>query len=148
MSPTAAISWQPCSFAIGRRGGDLRIKAIEMTQVVLITGGTSGIGLGLAEAFMRQGVSVVVCGRGEVALGRFSSSHPDSLAIKADVTLDKDRTAMLDAVENRFGRLDILVNNAGSFVERNFAVGTDATQGLDQEVALNLIAPIVNRPGF
>lgn len=57
-----------------------------MKQVVLVTGGTSDIGLGLAEAFTGQGAAVVVCGRGEAALERFSSSHPDALAIKADVS--------------------------------------------------------------
>jgi uncharacterized oxidoreductase len=113
-----------------------------MKQVVLITGGTSGIGLGLAEAFMNQGAAVVVCGRSEAALERFSRAHPDALAIKADVTIGEARIAMLKAVADRFGRLDVLVNNAGTFVERNFAAGTDATQDLEQEVALNLTAPI------
>jgi uncharacterized oxidoreductase len=49
---------------------------------------------------------------------------------------------MLKAVADRFGRLDVLINNAGTFVERNFASDADATQGLEQEVALNLTAPI------
>ncbi len=51
-------------------------------------------------------------------------------------------TGSLDAVRDRFGRLDVLVNNAGSFVERDFTVGRDATLDLEQEVALNLTAPI------
>jgi uncharacterized oxidoreductase len=113
-----------------------------MKQVVLITGGSSGIGLGLAEAFMKQGAAVVVCGRSEAALERFSRAHPDALAIQADVTLGEARRAMLDAIADRFGRLDVLINNAGTFVERNFAAGSDVTQDLEQEVALNLTAPI------
>lgn len=43
-----------------------------MKQVVLTTGGTSGIGLSLAEAFMARGDAVAVCGRSEAALDRFS----------------------------------------------------------------------------
>jgi uncharacterized oxidoreductase len=113
-----------------------------MKQVVLITGGTSGIGLGLAEAFIGQGASVAVCGRSGAGLARFSRAHPDALAIQADVTIGEARIAMLDAVANRFGRLDVLINNAGTLVERNFAAGADATQDLEQEVALNLTAPI------
>lgn len=113
-----------------------------MRQVVLITGGTSGIGLGLAEAYMNQGAAVAVCGRSQEALERFSRAHPDALAIQADVTIDDARIAMLEAVAERFGRLDVLINNAGTFVERDFTTGAGAKQGLEQEVALNLTAPI------
>lgn len=49
---------------------------------------------------------------------------------------------MLQAVTERFGRIDVLVNNAGRFVERDFTAGADATKDLDQEIALNLTAPI------
>lgn len=113
-----------------------------MQQVVLITGGTQGIGLGLAKAFMAQGAAVAVCGRSDAPLNAFSRQYPDALAIKADVTDATARRAMLDAVTDRFGRLDILVNNAGTFIERNFLDGTDSIGDLEQEVALNLTAPI------
>jgi uncharacterized oxidoreductase len=113
-----------------------------MKQVVLITGGTSGIGLGLAEAFMSQGASVAVCARAEAGLEGFSRAHPDALAIQADVTIAQARTTLLDAVADRFGRLDVLINNAGTLIERDFAAGADATRDLEQEIALNLTAPI------
>jgi uncharacterized oxidoreductase len=113
-----------------------------MKQVVLITGGTSGIGLSLAEAFMSQGAAVAVCGRSQEALARFSREHPGALAVQADVTVGAARIALLEAVADRFGRLDVLINNAGRLVERNFAGGADATHALDQEVTLNLTAPI------
>jgi uncharacterized oxidoreductase len=119
-----------------------KTKGDQVEQVVLITGGTSGIGLGLAEAFMNRGASVAVCGRSKAALERVSRAHPDALAIQADITLGEARIAMLKAVADRFGRLDVLINNAGSLVERNFAVDVDAARDIEQEIAVNLTAPI------
>lgn len=112
-----------------------------MGQAVLITGGTSGIGLSLAESFLEEGASVAVCGRSQAALDRFGRDHPEALAVQADVTVPEARAAMLDAVTERFGRLDVLINNAGTFVERDFAAD-DATVALDEEIDLNLTAPI------
>jgi len=111
-------------------------------QVVLITGGTAGIGLSLAEAYLERGAAVVVCGRSPEPLSRFNHMHPEALAIRADVTDAAARSLLLDEVARRFGRLDVLINNAGTFVERNFAAECDATNGLEQEIATNLTAPI------
>ncbi|MFI8535068.1 SDR family NAD(P)-dependent oxidoreductase [Streptomyces aquilus] len=115
-----------------------------MSQTVLITGGTSGIGLSLAQSFVELGASVVVCGRSQAALDRFAQAHPQALAVRADVTNPADRAALLQVIADRFGRLDVLVNNAGTFEERDYAAGTgnNPNATLDAEVALNLTAPI------
>jgi uncharacterized oxidoreductase len=113
-----------------------------VSQTVLITGGTSGIGLSLAQSFVELGASVVVCGRSQAALDRFAQAHPQALAVQADVTNAADRAALLQAVADRFGRLDVLVNNAGTFEERDYAAGKNPNATLDDEVALNLTAPI------
>ncbi|WP_300578379.1 SDR family NAD(P)-dependent oxidoreductase [Phenylobacterium sp.] len=113
-----------------------------MNQVVLITGGTSGIGWALAEAALARGDAVAVCGRSTPALERFADRYPQALAVRCDVTVGADRVALLKAVADRFGRLDILISNAGTFVERDFATDPAATQDLEAEVALNLTAPI------
>jgi short-subunit dehydrogenase involved in D-alanine esterification of teichoic acids len=57
-----------------------------MKQVVLITGGTMGIGLGLAQAFLARGDEVAVCGRSAEALESFTRAHPQALAIRADLS--------------------------------------------------------------
>jgi uncharacterized oxidoreductase len=112
-----------------------------MPQVVLITGGTSGIGLALAEAYAARGDLVAVCGRSQVGLGRFADAYPNALAIEADLTDAGARVHLLDAVQEHFGRLDILINNAGTFVERDFTAG-NASADLDRELDLNFSAPI------
>ncbi len=113
-----------------------------MHKVILITGGTSGIGLALAEAFIREGASVAVCARTRASLDNFQKAHPQALAIETDVTDLSAQRAMLDAVAERFGKLDILVNNAGRLVERDFAADVQAPEGLADEITLNLTAPI------
>lgn len=113
-----------------------------MQKVVLITGGSAGIGLALAEAYLDKGASVAVCGRSQEALDEFATKYPQALAIQADVTDAKARAMMLQSVVEKFGRLDVLINNAGTFVERDIAAGPSGLDGLESEVAINLTAPI------
>lgn len=83
----------------------------------LVTGGTRGIGMAIAEALLRAGASVCITSRkadavaaAQDALGRLG----DVLGVPADVTSAEDRADVLEAVEVRWGELDILVNNAGA----------------------------------
>ena len=109
---------------------------------VLITGGTSGIGLALADAFRAVDARVAVCARSDDALREFSSARPDALAIKADVTDTAAQARMLDQIGDAFGGLDILVNNAGGLVERDFVAAPPGPAALEDEFALNFVAPI------
>jgi uncharacterized oxidoreductase len=109
---------------------------------VLITGGTSGIGLALAEAFLREGANVAVCARSEQALRAFQLKHPQALAIRADVTHAAARQEMLDAVAGKFASLDVLVSNAGVLIERDFIKEPPDAATLAAEIDLNLTAPI------
>ena len=86
-------------------------------KVVLITGGTSGIGKALAFAFGRAGASVVITGRNEENLQAtgeaLSAQHIENLALVADVSREADCARMVSQTISRFGQLDILINNAG-----------------------------------
>ena len=86
-------------------------------KVVLITGGTSGIGKALAFAFGRAGASVVITGRNEENLHAtgeaLTAQHIENLALVADVSREADCARMVSQTISRFGQLDILINNAG-----------------------------------
>jgi NAD(P)-dependent dehydrogenase (short-subunit alcohol dehydrogenase family) len=88
-------------------------------QVALVTGGTRGIGLGIARALARDGWTLALCGMrppGDVAsvlTGLRADGAPDAAYWPADVSSRDDRGRLIDAIEGRFARLDALVNNAG-----------------------------------
>ena len=85
-------------------------------KVAAITGGTRGIGRGIAEAFLAEGASVVVSGRsvekGERALAEMGVGDRARF-VAGDVLNQADAEAVPDAAVEAYGRLDILVNNAG-----------------------------------
>jgi NAD(P)-dependent dehydrogenase (short-subunit alcohol dehydrogenase family) len=86
-------------------------------KVVLITGGTDGLGGALADRLVEEGARVAVCGRNPDRLAateeRLRAAGGDVLVVKADVTQPADIEAFLQAAIGRWGRLDGLVNNAG-----------------------------------
>lgn len=86
-------------------------------KVVLITGGTSGIGKALALAFGRAGASVVITGRNEENLRttaqELERQNINQMAVRADVSKEEDCKQMVAQTVEKFGKLDILINNAG-----------------------------------
>lgn len=109
---------------------------------VLITGGTSGIGLALADAFRDAGARVAVCARSPAALNAFAAARPDALAIQADITDLAAQGRLLEEVATGLGGLDILVSNAGRLIERDFRTAPPGGAELAQEIALNFVAPV------
>ena len=103
-------------------------------RVALVTGGTRGIGLGIAQAFAAAGASVVVCGRNQ------PSSLPDGLRFVAADVRDPDQARLLvDQAAQRYGCLDVLVNNAGGAPPVDAA--TVSPRFVQKVVELNLLAP-------
>ncbi|MBE2247496.1 MAG: SDR family oxidoreductase [Candidatus Competibacteraceae bacterium] len=94
-------------------------------QVVVITGGSSGIGEALAKAFLQEGASVVINGRNEKNLQDTASVlrqiSNSLLALPGDVSNENDCKELIAQTIQHFGRIDILVNNAGVSMRALFA---------------------------
>jgi len=88
-------------------------------KVAIITGSSSGIGYGIALAYIKNGAKVVICGTSENSVNnakeKLLSEIPNSeiLAIKVDISKSEDVINLFKQTYEKFGRIDILVNNAG-----------------------------------
>ena len=99
-------------------------------KVVLISGGTSGIGLATAKKFLAAGATVVINGRdmrrGELALQELAGGSDHLAFIAGDVTRTDDCRALVERTCQQFGRIDVLVNSAGEYLEKSLADTTEA----------------------
>ena len=104
-------------------------------RVVIVTGGTKGVGRGITERFVGAGASVVVCGRNEPP-----EPLPDGVSFVAADVRDPDQVAaVVDHAVSAHGRLDVLVNNAGGAPAADSA--TASPRFNESIVRLNLLAP-------
>lgn len=86
-------------------------------KVVIITGGSSGIGKACAESFGRAGAKVVITGRNQEKLRKvanhLAAQEIDCLPVQADVSVEEENQKLVAAALQKFGKIDILINNAG-----------------------------------
>jgi len=90
-------------------------------RVVLITGGSSGIGFATAREFLKEGARVAITGRNGPRLSKAKRAldrHGDVLAIRGDVSKASDARRFVRGTERDLGALDVLVNNAGIYLQK------------------------------
>ncbi|KAF3049012.1 hypothetical protein E8E11_003634 [Didymella keratinophila] len=112
------------------------LNTLAESQVAIITGATSGIGLWLAERLYRRGYRVALCGRrmkeGTDAAKSLDPSSGSAIFVQCDVTSYESQAAMFQAVWTKWSRLDVLIANAGGldgdskYILRHRGVGVDA----------------------
>ncbi len=134
------------TLANGVRGGRSILALVRQRtmvdlrgQVVVITGGSRGLGLALAEEYVHQGARIVLCARDEQELEHaremLASQGAQVLAIPCDLRDREQVEQLIDQATKRCGRIDILVNNAGIM-----SVGPVMTQTLnDYEESLQVL---------
>ena len=112
-------------------------------NTALITGGATGIGLALAEAFLAAGSEVVICGRRESRLLEAQQRRPSLHVRTCDVANPEDCKALAHWTAENFKSLNLLVNNAGIQRDIDFAQGADELLSGQSEIRINLEAPIL-----
>ncbi|RUT33594.1 SDR family NAD(P)-dependent oxidoreductase [Paenibacillus zeisoli] len=113
-------------------------------NTVLITGGSTGIGLAFAERFLNAGNQVIICGRREQALQQAKEQFPGLITRVSDLSVESERAALFDWVTANYPEVNVLVNNAG--IQQRFNVlKADAKENwsyFNKEITTNMEVPI------
>ena len=120
--------------------------AVDMTdKVVLVTGGTGGIGKETATSLARMNATIIVVGRneerGKTAVDDIvaATGNEDVTFLSADLSSLSDVRRLASTVRDRFDRLDVLVNNAGTLsAERR-----ESIDGIERSFAMNVLSPFL-----
>jgi uncharacterized oxidoreductase len=111
--------------------------------IILVTGGSSGIGRAFVDRFLREGATVVACDRDEAKLQGLKTQHPSVQIRPCDITSSDEVKALIAFLTQEYGRLDILVNNAGVMEQVELLSGNVGDEAIAREIATNLTAPIL-----
>src|SRR6266571_6706701 len=107
--------------SLARERIEVRVNALMKTKdnTILITGGGSGIGRALAEAFHRLGNQVIITGRGQKALDETCAANPGMKSVTLDVSDPKSIQSFGAQVTKEFPSLNVLINMAGIMKPEN-----------------------------
>jgi len=108
---------------------------------ILITGGASGIGLGLTERFIQENNTVIICGRRETVLKKVSEKFPQVITKVCNLSIVKERVELFDWLSANHSDLNVLVNNAG--IQQWMTISDpDFYQKAKDEIIINVEAPL------
>ena len=111
-------------------------------NTILITGGTSGIGLALADSLLKAGNQIIICGRREEKLEQAKRKLPGLQVAKCDISRPEERTSLFEWATANYPALNILINNAGIQRQIDFLKGAEELLAGEDEVETNLVALI------
>ncbi|WP_456276804.1 SDR family NAD(P)-dependent oxidoreductase [Bacillus sp. AK128] len=116
-------------------------------KVVMITGGTRGLGKALAFAFAKEDYQIAICARNEEEIQKIKveleQTGAEVVAVNADVANEKDVDRFVSVVENMFGKVDILINNASIFGPGPSLLLDFSNQQFEEVLKVNLMNPFL-----
>lgn len=120
---------------------------------ILITGGASGIGLGLTERFIQENNTVIICGRRESVLNEVKEKFPTLITKVCDLSLETERVALFNWIQENHSDLNVLINNAGiqkwvSVTDADFYESMKAELSTNIEAPLHLTSLFINLPSL
>jgi len=116
---------------------------MKMTDnTILITGGGSGIGRGLAEAFHKKGNQVIIAGRGQKTLDETTATNPGMKSVTLDVSDPKSIQSFAAQVTEEHPSLNVLINMAGIMKPENLLEAPNYLSDAEAIVTTTLLGPI------
>ncbi len=108
---------------------------------ILITGGATGIGLGLTERFIKENNTIIICGRRQEVLEEVSAKFPSVITRVCDLENEKERINLYEWIAANHADLNVLVNNAG--VQNQMPLSDDDFYTKAKtEILINALAPV------
>lgn len=112
-------------------------------NTVLVTGGSSGIGLEIARYFVNNENKVIICGRSLAKLESAKKSIPELEIFRCDISLVEDCSALFIWMTRTFPKLNVLINNAAIIHRSTFSSDDQILRKAEQEIRTNYLGPII-----